>query len=235
MDIVQRAKAITLNPAATWPLIEAERHDAQSLFVPYMLLLAAIPALCTFIGMSVVGMGVMGMSVRMPIVNGLGLMLFSYGMTLVMTFAMGWVVSALAPTFGGQSNLIAGLKLMVFGATPVMLAGVFSILPALGMLSLLVALYCLYILYLGLPVLMKNPKEKTIPYLVVVVLCAIVCGVILGVVTSALTPHRTASFGKAGVTIQTPEGQIKIDPQNMEAMAKQMQDLAAQMEKEKSK
>jgi Yip1 domain len=236
MDIIQRAKAITLNPAGAWPQIEAERHDAQSLFVPYMLVLAAIPAVATFIGMSLVGIGAMGMSMRMPIVNGLGLMLFSYGMTLVMTFVMGWVVSALAPTFGGQSNLVAGLKLMVFGATPVMLAGVFSILPMLGMLSLLVAVYCLYILYLGLPILMKNPKEKTVPYLLVVVVCAIVCGVILGAITSVLTPHRSAAFGKAGsVTIQTPDGQVKIDPQNMEAMAKQMQEMAAQMEKEKSK
>jgi hypothetical protein len=236
MDIVQRAKAITLNPAATWPVIEAEQHDAQSLFVPYMLVLAAIPAIATFIGMSLVGMGVMGMNIRMPIVNGLGLMLFSYGMSLVMTFVMGWVVSALAPTFGGQSNLIAGLKLMVFGATPVMLAGVFSILPMLGMLSLLVAIYCLYILYLGLPVLMKNPKEKTVPYMVVVVLCAIVSGVILAAVTSVLTPHNSAGFGQTGsVTIQTPDGQVKIDAQNMEAMAKKVQEMAAQIEKETKK
>jgi hypothetical protein len=236
MDIVQRAKAITLNPAATWPLIEAEPHDAQSLFVPYMLVLAAIPAIGTFIGLSLVGMGAMGVTMRLPIVNGLGLMLFSYAMSLVMTFAMGWVISALAPTFGGKSDLVVGLKLMVFGATPVMLAGVFNILPALGLLSLLVAIYCLYILYLGMPVLMKNPKEKTIPYMLVVALCAIVAGILMGVVTSALTPSRMAGMHNVGaISVKTPDGQVKIDPQQMDALTKQMQDIAKQMEKDNNK
>ena len=33
MDIVERAKAITLSPVATWPVIDAETHTPQSLFV----------------------------------------------------------------------------------------------------------------------------------------------------------------------------------------------------------
>ena len=100
MNIVERAKAITLNPAATWPVIEAEPHTPQSLFVPYMLVLAAIPAVATFIGMSVVGFGAMGFSMRMPVLSGLSMMVTSYVLSLAMTFALGWLVSALAPTFG---------------------------------------------------------------------------------------------------------------------------------------
>ena len=210
MDIVERAKAITLNPAATWPVIEAEPHTPQSLFVPYMLVLAAIPAVATFIGMSVVGFGAMGFSMRMPVLSGLSMMVTSYVLSLAMTFALGWLVSALAPTFGGQASLIQGLKLVVFGTTPVMLAGILGILPALGMLSLLAALYCLYLLYLGLPVLMKNPQEKTIPYMVVVALCGIVMGVVIGAITSAFTPsHGGMRMGGAmpgEMKISTPQG-----------------------------
>ena len=215
MDIVARAKAITLNPAATWPVIEAESHDVKSLYVPYLLILAAIPAVCSFIGMSIIGMGGFGLTVRWPIGSGLAMMVTTYIMSLIMTFAMGWLISALAPTFGGQSNLIQGLKIAVFGATPMMLAGVFNILPALSIVGLLVAIYSLYVMYLGLPILMKNPKEKTITYMVVLVIASIIAGVVLGMVSRAFTPSMggMGSYGSGDATISTPMGEIKVNSQ----------------------
>ncbi len=274
MDIVERAKAISLNPVGTWPTIDAETHTPQSLYVPYMVILAAIPAVAMFIGMSVIGIGGFGFSMRLPIGTGLAMMVTNYVLTLVMTFAMGWLVSALAPTFGGQNSMIQGLKLVVFGSTPVLLAGIFNIFPALGIISLLVAFYALYVMYVGMPMLMKNPKEKTIPYMLVVAVCGIVAGVVLGYVTSAFRPSHpgfkmggtdggdvtintpagnasirvtpstapstpgaaagAAAGGEAAsMTIKTPDGEVKIDVKQMEAFAKQMQDMANQMEKNK--
>ena len=217
MDIVERAKAITLNPAATWPVIEAEKHDAKSLFVPYLLILAAIPAVGSFVGLSLVGMGGFGFNFRVPVASGLAMMITTYILSLVMTFGMGWLASALAPTFGGKSDLVQGLKLAVFGGTPMMLAGVFNILPALSIVGLLVALYSLYVMYLGLPVLMKNPKEKTIVYMVVLIIASIIAGVVLSMVTRAFTPSMgMGGMGGMGVgggdaTISTPMGEIKIN------------------------
>ena len=217
MDIVERAKAITLNPAATWPVIDTEKHDAKSLFVPYLLILAAIPAVASFIGLSLVGMGGFGFSFRVPIASGLAMMVTTYILSLVMTFGMGWLTSVLAPTFGGQSNLVQGLKLAVFGSTPMMLAGVFNILPALSIIGLLVALYSLYVMYLGLPVLMKNPKEKTIVYMVVLIIASIIAGVVLSMVTRAFTPSMggmgmgMGGTGRGETTITTPMGDIKVN------------------------
>ncbi len=217
MDIVERAKAITLNPAATWPVIDAEKHDAKSLFVPYMLILAAIPAVASFIGLSLVGMGGFGFNFRIPIGSGIAMMITTYILTLAMTFGMGWLASVLAPTFGGQSNLVQGLKLAVFGGTPMLLAGVFNALPALSIIGILVAFYALYVMYLGLPVLMKNPKEKTIVYMVVLILASIIAGVVLSAVTSAFTPSMgmggMGRFGQGGgdATISTPMGDIKVN------------------------
>lgn len=292
MDIVERAKAITLNPAATWPVIEAEKHDAKSLFVPYLLILAAIPAVGSFVGLSLVGMGGFGFNFRVPVASGLAMMITTYILSLVMTFGMGWLASALAPTFGGKSDLVQGLKLAVFGGTPMMLAGVFNILPALSIVGLLVALYSLYVMYLGLPVLMKNPKEKTIVYMVVLIIASIIAGVVLSMVTRAFTPSmgmggmggmgvgggdaiistpmgeikinsKAGSAAKdapaemtintpkgdatittttpgaggaadtAAITIKTPDGEVKIDAQKMEAFAKQMEEMAKKMEQAK--
>jgi Yip1 domain len=214
MDIVERAKAITLNPAATWPVIDAEKHDAKSLFVPYMLVLAAIPAVASFIGLSLVGMGGFGFNFRIPIASGIAMMITTYVLTLAMTFGMGLLASTLAPTFGGQSNLVQGLKLAVFGGTPMLLAGIFNVLPALSILGILVAFYALYVMYLGLPVLMKNPKEKTIVYMVVLIIASIIAGVVLSAVTSAFTPSMgMGGMGMRGgdATISTPMGDIKVN------------------------
>lgn len=224
MDIVARAKAITLNPAATWPVIEAETHDAKSLYVPYLLILAAIPAICTFIGMSIIGIGGFGFSMRIPFGSGLAMMVTTYILSLVMTYGMGWLISALAPTFGGQSNLIQGLKIAVFGATPMMLAGVFNILPALSIVGLLAALYSLYVMYLGLPILMKNPKDKTITYMVVVVIASIIAGVVLGMISRAFTPSMggMGRYGGGDATISTPMGDIKVDTSKGSGSSKDM-------------
>jgi hypothetical protein len=242
--------------------------------------------------LSLVGIGGFGFNFRIPIASGLAMMITTYILSLVMTFGMGWLTSVLAPTFGGQSNLVQGLKLAVFGGTPMMLAGVFNVLPALSIIGLLVALYSLYVMYLGLPVLMKNPKEKTIVYMVVLIIASIISGVVLGMVSRAFTPSMggmgrmgmgggdatittpmgdikvnsntsnaasaaanapaevtintpkgnatiTTAPGAGGaadttaITIKTPDGEVKIDAQKMEAFAKQMEEMAKKMEQAK--
>ena len=100
-----------------------------------------------------------------------------------------------------------------------MLAGVFNILPALSIVGLLVALYSLYVMYLGLPILMKNPKEKTITYMVVVVIASIIAGVVLGLVSRAFTPSMGGmgryggGLGGGDTTLTTPMGEIKVNAQ----------------------
>ena len=165
MDIVERARSMILSPAATWPVVEQESTDFQKLYVPYLVVLATIPAVAGFIGMSVIGIGGFGLSMRVPLITGLGLMVSQYVMTLVMVFVWGWLISMLAATFGGQANLLNAVKLSVYASTPALLAGVFHAIPGTSVLAIVGALYSLYLVYLGLPVLMKNPAEKTIAYI----------------------------------------------------------------------
>lgn len=262
MNLVERARAIILNPGPTWATIEQEPGDLQQLFVPYLVLLALIPAIAGFIGWSVFGVGGFGMSFRIPIVTGLGMMISQYVMTLVMVFVWGWLTSMLAPTFGGQANLINGVKLAVYSSTPSMVAGVFMAVPGLSMLAMIGGLYALYLVYLGLPVLMKNPADKTLPYMAVAALVGIVGSVLISAASSMLMPspmsrmgmHTPAGLnistpkgdvqisgipgapgqaGNAAMTIKTPDGEVKIDVAAMEEMAKKMEAMAAAQEAKK--
>lgn len=261
MDIVERARAMIVNPGPTWVTIEQEATDWQKLYVPYMVVLAVIPAVASFIGWSVMGVGGFGFSMRLPVVTGLGLMVSQYIMTLVMVFVWGWLISQLAPSFGGQANVMNGVKLTVYASTPAMLAGVFSAMPGLSILALVGSLYALYLMYLGLPVLMKNPPEKSVTYLVVVAIVGIVGSVLISAANAMFMPSPLSRMhgmndapdiqistpkgdvqistapatadAPAGstVTIKTPDGDVKIVAEGMQDMVKRLEILAAEQEK----
>ncbi len=176
MNLVDRVKNILMTPKTEWPVIEAEQTDVKSLYLEYILILAAIPAIAgiiasMFIGSMVgavagrAGLG-MGVGGGFAVAHGIA----SYVVTLVVIFVVALIVDALAPTFGGQKNQINALKLVAYSATAGWVASIASIIPILGWIVALVgSLYGIYLLYLGLPVLMKCPEDKTVVYLLVVV------------------------------------------------------------------
>jgi hypothetical protein len=188
MNLVERVQSILLKPKATWPAIDAEPADAASLYKNYVMILALIPAVASFIGLSLVGIGAFGMSFRVPVVSGLVNMIVGYVLSLVMVFVLALIIDAMAPTFEGTKSQIGALKLSAYASTAAFVGGIFSLVPALSAIGALAALYGVYLLYTGLPVLMKCPSDKAIAYTAVVVVCAIVGGFVIAWVLSLLTP-----------------------------------------------
>ncbi|QNK69323.1 Yip1 family protein [Variovorax sp. PAMC26660] len=188
MNLVERVQAILLKPKATWPEIDAEPADAASLYKNYVMILALIPAVASFIGLSLIGIGAFGVSFRVPIVAGLANMVVGYVLSLVMVFVLALIIDAMAPTFEGTKSQIGALKLSAYASTAAFVGGIFSLLPSLAVIGALVALYGIYLLYTGLPVLMKCPGDKAIAYTAVVVVCAIVGGFVIAWVLALLTP-----------------------------------------------
>jgi len=187
MDLVQRAKKIVLTPTSEWQVIAPETVSTGELYRGYIVPLAAIGPIASFIGLSLVGVGVPALGTyRLPLLSGLSMAVISFVFALVGVFLLGLIIDALAPTFGGEKNQIQALKVAAYAYTPAWVAGVLYIFPALGILVLLASLYALYLLYLGLPVLMKSPKERAAGYTAVVVVCAIVLGIVFSLVAGAV-------------------------------------------------
>lgn len=233
-SFIDRAKHLLLQPQQAWVTIDAERIDTFSLFKGYVMPLALIPALCGFVGMTLIGFSMFGVSVRVPLVAGLANMVLSYALSLVGVFVLGLIIDALAPTFGGQKSQIQGLKLAAYSFTAAFVGGVFSLLPALSMLGLLAALYSFYLLYTGLPVLMKSAPDKSLAYTAVVVVAAIVMGLLMMGASSFFTRSHGPSVGlggAGGMTVSTPSGKVSVDVAGLEAASKKMQEAARQMEK----
>lgn len=183
--IIERAKNIILKPKETWVAIDTEPATTQSIYMPYVLVLAAIGPIAQFIGGQVFGYGAFGISFHPPIGTALVSAILSYGLALATTFALSLVIDGLAPNFGGQKNQVQALKVAAYSATAGWLAGIFGLIPALAILGLL-GLYSLYLLYLGLPILMKVPQDKALGYTVVVIIVAVVLFLIVGAIIRAL-------------------------------------------------
>lgn len=238
MALIDRVKNILVKPKETWPQIAAEGGDVASLFTGYVMILAAIPAVASFIGLSLIGVGAFGVSYRVPILAGVIQMIVQYILSLVMVFVLALIVNALAPTFGGTKNQVQATKLVAYGCTAAFLGGIFSLLPMLGILGLIAGLYSIYLIYTGISTLMRNPPDKSAAYTAVVIVCAIVAGILIGAVTAIFTP-RPGLAGLSGVgagaggdvTIKTPDGaNVTLNTGAMAEMAKRMEDAGKRME-----
>lgn len=186
--LMARAKAILLSPKSEWPVIAGEPTTVADLYKGYAIWLAAIPAIFTFLKMSVIGTSVMfAGTVRIGVGAGLTTMVMSYVLALAMLYVLALIVDALAPSFGGQKNSIQAFKVVVYAYTASWVAGIAQILPWLGMLLMIAgAIYSIYLMYLGLPQTMKCPPEKAAGYTAVIVIIAIVVGAIVGVVVGGI-------------------------------------------------
>ena len=194
MNLVERVKNLTLQPKQEWRVIDGETHTVQGLYTQYVMILAAIPAVCGFIGLSLIGIGVFGATYRMPIESGVAHMVVQYVMSLGMVYVLALIIDALAPNFGSQKNFSQALKVAAFMPTAAWVAGVFSIIPSLSIIGALLSLYSLYLLFLGLPILMKTPEDKAVPYGVVVIIAAIVIAVVIATVIGLTMPGPVRGF-----------------------------------------
>jgi len=175
MDFVERAKNIIVQPKEEWPKIAQETATIQEIYLNYVVILAAIPAVAGFIGLTLLGGVFGGFGASFGAGVGLFYLIQVYVISLVSVIVFAFIIDALAPTFGSEKNLTQAFKLTVYAHTASWVAGVFLIIPLLGWLVTLVgAIYGIYLFYLGLPVMMKTPEQKVIPYMVVCALIVIV-------------------------------------------------------------
>lgn len=184
MNLVERAKNILLTPKTEWAVIEAETTPPKDLILNYVLPLAAFAAVMQFLSLAVIGTHTpLGGVFHLGYGFALAMAVYHLVMAVVAVFVIGFIIDALAPSFGGTKNMNQATKVAAYAFTASWVGSVFTLIPWLGaVLVLLCALYGLYLLYLGLPQLMKNPADKSIGYTAVVVIAAIVVTVIIGMI-----------------------------------------------------
>lgn len=234
--IVERIKAILTTPRTEWPAAAAEPATVQGLYAGYIAIVAALPIIAGFIKGSLIGTGAFGITVRTPIGMGIVGMVLHYVLALAIVYVVALIINALAPTFGGQKDMVQALKTVAYSWTASWIAGIAVIVPWLGwLIAIAGAIYAIYLLYLGLPHTMKCPPEKAGGYTAVSVIIAIVLSWIVGVIvvgvigTAAMTGaamggmHVTGSNGD-NVTIDSDSalGKLAAMGQRAEQASKEL-------------
>jgi hypothetical protein len=190
MDLVGRVKQIILKPKDAWEQIKGEETTSKDLYISYAAILALTPPVATFIGWSIVGTAFMGFSYRIPFMSGISYAVFHYILSLAGLYLVAFIIDILAPNFGSQKNIVNAMKVAVYANTPNWVASVLFIIPALSPIVMIASLYSLYLFYLGLPVLMETPKEKTVGYIIVIIIVSIIVFYLTGTIARIVIPGR---------------------------------------------
>jgi hypothetical protein len=180
-DIVSRVKNILLTPKEEWPAIAAEPTDLKSLFTGYVMILAAIPAIASFIGVT--------LFVMLPLVGARAIpgmvvsTIINYILAVAGVFLLGKVIAIIAPKFGGTAEELPAMKLAAHAPTASWLAGIFMLFPPLAILGIL-GIYSAYLFYLGATPVTRVPQDKAPLFTVVVFVVAIVIFLLVGVIAN---------------------------------------------------
>lgn len=228
--LVARIKAILLQPKTEWAVIDAEPATVGGLFKTYALPLAAIGPVCSAIGQVVFGAGALGFIVRANPLHAVVTAIVAYLLSLLGIFIVATIIDALAPNFGATKDKVKAFKVAIYSATAAWIAGVFGLIPAIGVLAILGGLYSLYLFFLGLPRLMKPPEDKATTYVVVVIVVAIIVQVVIAAAATSIT--AAIGFGAVSSIANRQDslsgtvklGGASVDLGKLQAAAKQLEE-----------
>jgi len=194
MSIPDRIKGLLFDPDREWAAIEAEQQSILAIYLDYVLLLALIPPVASFLGGYFFGFGPSSHEVaHLTLWGGLMRAGLQYALSLPILFAVAFVLSSLAPHFDGESNDARALALTAYSYTPAWLASLFGLVPGLRWLDIL-GFYGLYVFYHGLPRMLKCPKDHTDILTLVALVLSISAAALHAWLVHVLAPWRSIAL-----------------------------------------
>lgn len=167
-----------LSPVKEWRIIGKESSTVRSILTGFVIPMALIPAIASFIGFGFIG--IQGLRVRVhSLYWGSAMAMDSFVTSLAVYWLGTYIVDGLAPGFGTKRNAGRSAQLVAFSYTPAWIAGVFYLLPSLQGLTAL-GLYGVYLFYLGVAVLKPTPGDQRIAYTIISAILIIVVRYLVG-------------------------------------------------------
>ena len=233
-SLVARVKNLLLQPSPTWDEIDRESATVGGLYMGYVVPLALIAPVCTAIGLAVfgagVGLGGFGVTLRFTPTWLITQAVLTFALSLASVYILALVIDGLAHNFGAVKDRTQAFKVAAYAPTASWVAGVFALLPQLGIVALLGAIYSLFLLYKGLPKLMKAPEARAGSYFGVVLVVAIIVNIVIlalvGSVMALSGLSRTAAPAGVSGTANIP-GVGSVDLGKLEAASRAAEALAS--------
>ena len=191
MAMLQHTLGVFLNPDREWQRIRSERHSFMRVFMVHTPLLALVPVIAGYFGVTQVGWSIgNGGIVKLTAESALMLCIGAYLAQLLAVYILGEYINWMSRSFGVPDDIpqrhYEGTALAVYSSAPMMLAGIVLLYPQLWVVAgvfIVAACYSIYLIYEGIPILMNIPKERGFIYASSVITVSLVLFLVVLVVT----------------------------------------------------
>ena len=188
--ILKHVWGLFMNPKREWAAIRKDECTIGKCYAIHVLILAAIPAICGFIGTTQIGWQLgAGDPVKLTLQSAGLIAVLYYLAMLVGVYSIGWMIHWMADTYGAEAMLSQCVVLAAYTATPLFLIGIMELYPVLWLnmvLGIPALAYCVYLLYSGVPIMMGISEERGFLFSSAVLAVGLVAFVALLAVTAIL-------------------------------------------------
>ncbi|MFD1215151.1 Yip1 family protein [Microbulbifer celer] len=179
---------LMVKPRSQWQEIAGLSEKGLNRQLPYVIILASLPALAWFFGTTQIGWSIgNGGQVRTLTSNSaLSLVAVFYLTMILAVIAIGFFIHWMAKTYGAKSHPMKGMVIAGFTATPIFIAGAAGLYPVLWLdilLATIAVAYAVYLLYLGIPIVLDVSEERGFLFASAVVTVCLVMAVVVMVST----------------------------------------------------
>ena len=158
-----RLIGVFTHPKKEWEVVRDAKCTLLECYIKHVLLLAAIPPVCAYIGATQVGWSIGSNTFRLTEASTLPMAIGFYLFSLLAVYIMGRSIEWMANTFDTKVSLDKSVLIATQVVTPLFLSGFIALFPIpwLIMLVGMVAMgYTVYLMYTGIPIVLEIEPEK---------------------------------------------------------------------------
>ena len=175
---------LLFSPRSEWEKIGRE-GDGYMCYFRCVLILAALPAIAWYFGLTTVGWEFGGRVIRMTNASAGQIMVLFYLAMLAGVGFLGYMVHWMSETYEVENSSVSkGVSIVGYTFVPMFIFGLAGFYPILWLDIILFSIaagYTVYLLYIGVPVVLKIPAEKGFLYASAMTAVGLVmCAALLG-------------------------------------------------------
>ncbi|MTD42641.1 DUF1282 domain-containing protein [Erwinia sp. CPCC 100877] len=156
------------HPDREMKAIKRENETVSHHYLHHVLIMAAIPVICAFIGTTQIGWHFgTGNYVQLSLGTGLGLAVLFYVLMLAGVAVMGRVIWWMARNYPQRPSLARCMVFAGYVATPLFLSGIVALYPLVSLCVLVGTLalcYTGYLLYVGIPTFLNITRDEGLSF-----------------------------------------------------------------------
>ena len=161
--MLHHAAGAFFHPRQEWEELREENCKLLECYIKHILILAAIPSVCAFIGATKIGWSIGDHTFKLTEASTLPMAIGFFLFSLIAIYIMGRAIHWMAGTFDAEVSLEKAVLVATQVVTPLFLSGFIALVPIpwLIMVVGIIAMgYTVYQMYIGIPIVLQIEPEK---------------------------------------------------------------------------